>query len=191
VAATEAAVRPLTVWPWGLLGEDRTWPALPELLRRPVTLVSPGGVVAGIGRLLGCTVVEAAPARAAAVVAGAGHGAVVVVHDPAPDDAGHARDRAGKVRAIESFDRDVIGPVAELLAARGGRLLVCPDHSCDPATGRHGRGTVPGLVWASSALGGPASSGPSRLSERAVAGRPAVPAAGLLAGQLARPEEAA
>jgi 2,3-bisphosphoglycerate-independent phosphoglycerate mutase len=88
----------------------------------------------------------------------------VVVHVGAPDVAGHARDRAAKVEAIERADRDVIAPLAAALRRVGGTLRVCPDHGCDPATGLHDATPVPCLDWPA-----PGAEAGGRLTERAVA----------------------
>lgn len=129
--------------PWGSLRAD--WPDLPRHLGRRVAVVAEGGAPLGIARLLGCEVVQAEPAAAVERVAADGDGDVV--HDPSPDDAAHAGDAPGKVAALERFDAQVVGPVAEVLRRRGGRMIVAADHGCDPATGRHDAAPVPLVLW--------------------------------------------
>ncbi|MEX2620510.1 MAG: hypothetical protein WD250_09850 [Egibacteraceae bacterium] len=177
-------------WPWGRLPVEE--PAnVPTLLGRPVTVVAAGGAPDGIARLLGCQVTDAQPES---VTADAGADQVVVVHRPGPDDAAHARNRAAKIAALEAVDT-LIGRLAAIVVRRGGALIVCPDHGCDPATGRHTAGPVPALVWRSTAAGraegavhggwarGPEGAAGSRLTERAVATLEAVPARVLLAAR--------
>jgi 2,3-bisphosphoglycerate-independent phosphoglycerate mutase len=107
----------------------------------------------GLARLFGwefaATVPESLP-----------EGTLVVVHLPDPDDAAHARDRAGKIAAIERLDA-VVGDLLTLDAD----VTVCPDHGCDPATGTHTAEPVPAL---STRPGG----GAARFTERAVAHLP-------------------
>ncbi len=91
------------------------------------------------------------------------------MHVPDPDDAAHARDRAGKVAALERVDA-----LAGRLAAQADLLVVCPDHGCDPATGAHTADPVPALVWRPGGTGAPAG-----YSERAVAALPVTHPAGL------------
>jgi 2,3-bisphosphoglycerate-independent phosphoglycerate mutase len=81
----------------------------------------------------------------------------VVVHVGAPDEAAHERDVEAKVAAIEAADAQLLGPLASALRARceqpgagAATLQVCPDHGCDPATGRHDDAPVPCLRWSAS-----------------------------------------
>jgi len=84
----------------------------------------------------------------------------------APDEAAHERDAEAKVASIEAADALLLAPLAAALRARGGNLRVCPDHGCDPATGRHDDTPVPCLDW-------PAAQAPGgRLTERAAAAQP-------------------
>jgi 2,3-bisphosphoglycerate-independent phosphoglycerate mutase len=155
----------------------RAWPegAVPPRVLGPETvLVGAQGAAVGAARLMGATAVvppgatgrpdsDLAGKVRAALGALADGAARVVVHVGGADLAGHARDRAGKVAAIERADRDVVAPLADALRRTGGTLRVCPDHGCDPATGEHAGGLVPCLDWpAREASGG-------RLTERAVA----------------------
>lgn len=69
----------------------------------------------------------------------------VYVHVEAPDEAGHARDLALKIRCIEDLDRRLI---QRALAGLGSRLeetivAVLPDHPTPVATGTHVHGAVP------------------------------------------------
>lgn len=177
-------------WPWG--GLPTREPAdVPTVLGRPVTVVA-AGAPAGIARLLGCQV-TGAPAESA--IADAGADEVVVVHCPGPDDAAHARDRAAKIAALEAVDA-LTGRLAAVVARRGGELIVCPDHGCDPATGRHTADPVPALHWLATEAAaqprgtleggwarGPGGASGSRLTEQAVMALEPVAARVLLAGR--------
>jgi 2,3-bisphosphoglycerate-independent phosphoglycerate mutase len=171
---------PLPPLPEGL----RAWPegaVPPRLLDESTTLIAAAGAAAGIGRLMGASVVvphgatgrpdtDLAAKAAAAEEAVAAGAATVVVHVAAPDEAAHERDRPAKVRAIERADQELVAPLARLVAVRGGALTVCPDHGCDPHTGEHDGSPVPALWWT------PVESGTrlpaARLTERAVAALP-------------------
>lgn len=162
-------------WPWGALGGE----PLTRVGRR-VVVVARGGAATGVARLLGCEVTDTVPDPLPA-------DALVVVHVADPDEAAHARDRAGKVAALERVDA-LVGE----LAALGADLAVCPDHGCDPATGAHTADPVPAVLarqggkgdsgHARSPGGGgvsrharsPGGGGPS-YCERAAAGRPLLP----------------
>ncbi|MGH3665409.1 MAG: hypothetical protein ACRDU8_04875 [Egibacteraceae bacterium] len=188
-AIVEATADALTgtgahAWPWGALPAGDL-PNVPDLLGCPYTVVTCGGPAQGIALLLGCDV---ATGKSPDVVAAAPAGSIVVVHDPGPDDAGHARDRAGKVAAIERFDREVLTPIVDVLERRGGGLVVSPDHGCDPATGRHTADPVPAVLWSA---GSPAGGDRPRMTERDASHLAAVPAYVLLAEQLALHRHAA
>ena len=159
----------LFVWPEGVIP--------PKTLGQDTVLVGAPGAAVGLARLMGArTIVPPgttgrlgsdliAKARAALCAIGDGSVCRVVVHVGAPDEAAHERDADAKVAAIEAADRLLIAPLADALRTREGRLRVCPDHGCDPASGEHDDTPVPCLDW-------PASHGwGGRLTERAVAGR--------------------
>jgi 2,3-bisphosphoglycerate-independent phosphoglycerate mutase len=57
--------------------------------------------------------------------------------------------REGRVRTqgVADLDAELVGPVAEAVAAAGGRLLVLPDAARDTATGAALPDPVPVLVW--------------------------------------------
>jgi len=168
----EAAWAPyLRVWPEGV--------AVPRTLDATTVVVAARGACAGVARMLGARLVVpegatghtdtalAAKASAAteALTAGAPH---VVVHAAGADAAAHDRDAGAKVAFLERVDRELIAPLAAAVVRADGRLRVCPDHGCDPATGRHDAHPVPCLTWPRPEPSG--GSAPRRLTERAVAG---------------------
>jgi 2,3-bisphosphoglycerate-independent phosphoglycerate mutase len=153
----------------------------PRQLDGATTVVAATGAVAGLARLMGAHVVVPAGAtggtdtdlgaKAAAAARAVEDGATrVVVHVAAPDEAAHELDREAKVQAIERVDRELLPELARAVEDAGGMLRVCPDHGCDPATGEHDAAPVPALRWTP----GVTSRGAARLTERAVAGLPAV-----------------
>jgi 2,3-bisphosphoglycerate-independent phosphoglycerate mutase len=176
-------------------GELRVWPAgviPPRVLGEDTIVIGAQGAAIGIARLMGAhTIVPpettgrpgsnlAAKATAAlALICGPEGGGLlagdglpaggdisrVVVHVGAPDEAAHERDADAKVAAIEAADALLLAPLAAALRARGGSLRVCPDHGCDPATGRHDDTPVPCLDWPA-AHAAHVSGG--RLTERAI-----------------------
>ena len=156
----------LTVWDDGA--------SLSGPLPVPTTVVAARGAAAGCARLLGAGVVvpggatgdvdsdlrSKAQAAIGAVAAGAER---LVVHVGAPDEAAHRRDPEGVVAALERLDAELVAPLRDLVGAQGGRLVVCPDHGTDPATGAHDGAPVPAVLWGA----GVTASGPDRLDERA------------------------
>ncbi len=138
------------VWPEGVVP--------PRVLDGDTVMVAARGAAAGIARLLGARVVippgatgrpgsDLAAKADAALRALAGGCARVVVHVGGPDEAAHELDGAAKVAALEAADRDLLAPLTAALRTRGGTLRVCPDHGCDPSTGRHDGAPVPCVTW--------------------------------------------
>jgi 2,3-bisphosphoglycerate-independent phosphoglycerate mutase len=157
---------------------------------RPVTLVCGPGAAAGIGRLLGARVVvpDAATgdldtdldAKSSAALLALGRGEDVVVHVGTPDEAAHRLDPEAKCLAIEDADARIVAPLRRAADAAGATLAVTSDHGTCPRTGRHDAAPVPLVVAGPDVPAG----GPTRLTERAVAGAP-VEHTPFLAGALA------
>ncbi|HEV7772275.1 MAG TPA: hypothetical protein VGO48_03165 [Conexibacter sp.] len=183
----------LQAWPAGIVP--------PAVLDERTVVVGARGAAVGVARLMGAaTVVPAGatgqPDSDLAAKARAALGAIdggaerVVVHVGGPDEAAHRRDRAAKVAAIERADRELVAPLADAVARAGGTLRVCPDHSCDPATGAHDDAPVPCLDWSPRdqrqiSVAQRPQSDADRLTERAVAGLPAVALAAVAAPEAA------
>jgi 2,3-bisphosphoglycerate-independent phosphoglycerate mutase len=73
---------------------------------------------------------------------------VVFVHVEAPDEAGHAGDVQGKVRAIERADELMVPQVLARAEAAGDvRLLVLPDHPTPLELKSHVPEPVPFVMW--------------------------------------------
>lgn len=69
----------------------------------------------------------------------------VYLHVEAPDEAGHEGDLEQKVRAIELFDSQIVGPMIEGLRASGEpwQVLLMPDHATPIPLRTHTREPVP------------------------------------------------
>ncbi len=174
------------VWLWGQ--GPRTM--LPDFRQRwglTAELVAAVGVARGLGVLTGMRVpdVDGATgwldtdyaAKRDAAISAFEHGAdLVVVHVAATDEAGHAGDRTGKVRALEDWDRHILSGLVRYLDAVGPwGLLLLPDHATPWTTRVHTDAAVPYLLFNSR------RSGPGGLfGERTVAEQPQVCAGHLL-----------
>lgn len=158
----------------------RVWPegaGLPRILDDDTVVIAAAGAAAGVGRLMGATVVVPPgatggldtdlAAKAGAGLAALGEARRVVIHVGGPDEAAHDLDADGKVAMLERIDAELIAPLAAGAEAAGASLMVTADHGCDPRTGRHDGFPVPCLQWPAA---GPA--GGRRLTERAVAHLP-------------------
>ncbi|NLF38692.1 cofactor-independent phosphoglycerate mutase [bacterium] len=148
------------VWLWG----HGTSPALPTFAQRfgietgaAITAVD---LIRGIARLAGLDVPEVPGAtgyydtnyagKAGAAVRMLADHDFVVVHVEAPDEAGHNGELDEKIRAIENFDREIVGPVWR--AAREyprHALVVLPDHPTPLDVKTHVREKVPFAVCGS------------------------------------------
>jgi len=79
---------------------------------------------------------------------------LAIIHVEAPDEMGHQGDIEGKLRAIESIDRDIMTrlfSLARRLSTEAGgpgfRLLAMPDHFTPIETRTHEDDPVPFLIW--------------------------------------------
>jgi 2,3-bisphosphoglycerate-independent phosphoglycerate mutase len=78
----------------------------------------------------------------------------VYVHVEAPDEASHSGNLEEKIRAIEAFDRLVVGTMMDGLPELGDfRLLVLPDHPTPLAKMTHTNDPVPFVLFDSKATG--------------------------------------
>lgn len=73
----------------------------------------------------------------------------VYVHIEAPDEMGHQGSAEKKIRAIESIDSQIVGPVSEALDQAGVdyRMLVMPDHPTPVRVRTHTGDPVPYLLY--------------------------------------------
>jgi 2,3-bisphosphoglycerate-independent phosphoglycerate mutase len=70
------------------------------------------------------------------------------VHVEAPDEASHSGNLADKIRAIELFDEQVVGPVLEGVKQFGDyRILCAPDHPTPVALMTHTSDPVPFILY--------------------------------------------
>ncbi|MDR0357436.1 MAG: cofactor-independent phosphoglycerate mutase [Clostridiales Family XIII bacterium] len=73
----------------------------------------------------------------------------VYVHVEAPDECSHQGDRAGKIKALELIDKDVMGPILAYLEGSGEdyRILVVPDHRTPLAIRTHSEEPAPFVLF--------------------------------------------
>lgn len=142
------------IWPWsgGRAGAIRS---LRERYGISGAVISAVDVINGLGRCLGMDVIPVAGAtgyidtdyegKADAAIAGIRDHDFVFVHVEAIDEVSHAQDLKLKIKAIEDFDRRLIGRVMAAVDS-ATTLCVLPDHPVTLATGRHTRSPVPVAV---------------------------------------------
>jgi 2,3-bisphosphoglycerate-independent phosphoglycerate mutase len=126
------------VWLWGE-GRAVMWPSLVDKYAIAGAVVSTSDVYRGVGISAGLDAVD--PERladgdlhtkAAVALEELGKKDFVYVHAELTDEVIHGTDIKAKVRGIEEFDRDLVGPLIEGLAKQGPyRFLVICDHAAD------------------------------------------------------------
>jgi 2,3-bisphosphoglycerate-independent phosphoglycerate mutase len=123
------------VWLWGE-GRAVMWPSLTETYGIKGAVVATSDVQRGVGICAGLDAVDPdrlaggdLRAKAALTLAECATKDFVYVHAGLTDEVVHSSDPNAKVRGIEVFDRDLVGPVIEGLAKQGPyRYLVICDH---------------------------------------------------------------
>ncbi|MBW3627145.1 MAG: cofactor-independent phosphoglycerate mutase [Actinobacteria bacterium] len=180
------------VWLWGQ-GHQPQLPAFRDRHGLEAGLTTAVDLIRGLGALTGIEVVEVEGAtgwydtdyegkRDACLTTLAGGADLFVIHVEATDEAGHAGDLDEKVRALEHWDRRILGPLVEGLADLGPwRLLLLPDHPTPVALRTHTLDPVPWLL-VDSEHDGPGGT----YSEAGTAGSPPVPGHELMGRLTAR-----
>jgi len=73
---------------------------------------------------------------------------LVFVHVEATDEAGHEGDVQLKIRAAESIDKLILGPIRQHAAEAGDmRIMVLPDHATPISVRTHVDDPVPFIIW--------------------------------------------
>ena len=163
VAAAAAQVDSVAtqIWLWGQ-GVRPTLPRFSERYGVDGRLTSAVDLVRGLGVLAGIEVLDVPGASAGfdndygaqrdACLASLADRDFFLLHVEATDEAGHQQNAAEKVAALESWDREIIGPLLEALPAFGPhRILLMPDHATPIRLGTHTSDPVPYLLHDSTA----------------------------------------
>ncbi len=142
------------VWLWGQ-GKKMVLESFEKRFGLTGGIISAVDLVCGIGKLIGLKRVHV-PGMTGYLdtnYAGKGEAAIevlkeqnfVYVHVEAPDEASHMGSVEEKIKAIERFDKLVVGRVLNFIAdtAEKSRLLVCPDHPTFILTRTHDSSPVP------------------------------------------------
>ncbi len=156
------------LWLWGQ-GRASLWPPLPERYQITGVVVSSSDVHRGVGLCAGLEAAElpigggdeseefAGPVEAA--VRELTKKEFVYLHAGLSDDVLHATDVQDKVRAIEQFDAQVVGPILTALATHSSyRLLVV----CDPGLANSHGSKAPPILYALCDSAGQSHSGAAK-----------------------------
>ncbi|MFH0811126.1 MAG: cofactor-independent phosphoglycerate mutase [Pseudomonadota bacterium] len=165
-----------SIWLWGQ-GFKPAMPTLAERFGLTGAVVSAVDLLRGIGRYVGLEPLVVPgmtgwldtnhAGKVDAALGALGPGKLIYLHVEAPDEASHSGSLADKLRAIENFDRLVVGPVSGRLPA-GARLMALTDHFTPLSTKTHSSEPVPYVIWGE----GVAASGAKAFSERQAAQGP-------------------
>ncbi|OGO07543.1 MAG: cofactor-independent phosphoglycerate mutase [Chloroflexi bacterium RBG_13_60_13] len=160
------------IWLWGQGGTPQI-PSFKERFGIGGGVISAVDLVKGIACLIGLDSIEVPGATGYYDTDYAAKGSYAVkcldreefilVHVEAPDEAGHNGDLDQKIKAIESFDQHVVGPVMRQFGGQPGfRALVLPDHPTPIHLRTHTAEPVP-FAWYGPGL---SKGGASAFSER-------------------------
>ncbi len=145
------------VWFWGQ-GRKPAIPTFREKYGIEGSLISAVDLTRGLGIYAGFTILSVPGmtgyldtnyrGKADAALASLKETDFVYIHVESPDEAGHSGRWEDKIKAIEDFDRLVVGTVMEGAAALGDcRILLLPDHPTPVELRTHTGDPVPFVLY--------------------------------------------
>jgi len=154
-AAGEAPAN--SIWLWGQ-GKAPTMDSFRSRFGLTGAVISAVDLIKGIGIYAGLDIIDVPGAtgyldtnfsgKAQAALDALKERDFVFVHVEAPDEASHSGKLADKIRAIECFDEQVVGPVLEGIKQFGAyRILCAPDHPTPVALMTHTSDPVPFVLY--------------------------------------------
>jgi 2,3-bisphosphoglycerate-independent phosphoglycerate mutase len=165
----EMKTKATMIWPWGQ-GKAPSMPSLKKKFGKRGAIITAVHLLKGLGKTLGLEVIDVPGAtgyldtnyvgKAKYALRALKRNDVVFVHVEAPDEAGHEGSIRKKIRAIEDFDRHVVGTVLKAIRVTGYpdvRILVLPDHPTPIKVMTHTADPVPFAVYPSSIVHRPSS----------------------------------
>jgi len=164
LARRAAGLREATqIWPWGA-GAAMSLQPYAERYGRKGAIITAVDLVRGLANLCGLKTprVEGATGwidtdyagKAAAAIETLKTDDFAYVHVEAPDECGHKGLPQEKIRAMETIDSVIVGPVWQALEAAGEpyRLVMCTDHRTPVARRGHTADPVP-FAWVDGPVG--------------------------------------
>lgn len=147
------------IWPWGQ-GKAPSMPSFKKKYGKRGSIITAVHLLKGLGRVLGMEIINVPGAtgyldtnyvgKAKYALRALKKNDIVFVHVEAPDEAGHEGSIRKKIRAIEDFDRYVVGTVLKAIRASGYpdiRILVLPDHPTPIKVMTHTADPVPFAIY--------------------------------------------
>jgi len=152
IARQEAGKKPGNmIWPWGG-GRKPSLPSFKNKYGLAGAVISAVDLVKGIGIYAGMKIISVPGAtglydtnyegKADAALKALEENDLVFVHVESPDEAGHEKDVNLKIKAIEDFDKKVVGRILSGLKEPYA-IAVLPDHATPIRIGTHTRDPVP------------------------------------------------
>jgi 2,3-bisphosphoglycerate-independent phosphoglycerate mutase len=139
------------IWPWGG-GKKPSMPSFKEKYGLKAAVISAVDLVKGIGTYAGMEIINVPGAtglnntnyegKADAALKALEDNDLVFVHVEAPDEAGHSKDYALKVKTIEDLDKRLLGRILDGLTEPYA-IAISPDHPTPIRIGTHSRDPVP------------------------------------------------
>jgi 2,3-bisphosphoglycerate-independent phosphoglycerate mutase len=146
------------IWPWGG-GKKPSMPSFKEKYGLKAAVISAVDLVKGIGIYAGMKIINVPGAtgmydtnyegKADSALKALENNDMVFVHVEAPDEAGHERDYALKVKTIEDLDKRLLSRILEGLKEPYA-IAILPDHPTPIRVGTHTRDPVPFAVYSPS-----------------------------------------
>lgn len=152
------------IWAEGMLA---SFPTFKEKYNKTGSVVAAVDLIKGLGKMTGMDVPDVPGATGYIDTNYKNKGKIacdalndhdfVMVHIEAPDEAGHAKLKEEKIKAIENIDNYIVGPIISQLKNinEDFRLLIMPDHPTPLSTGAHDRTPVPFMLYDSTVNNNP------------------------------------
>ena len=153
------------IWPWGQ-GKSPCMPAFKRKFGLRGAVITAVHLLKGLGKTLGLEVINVPGAtgyldtnyvgKAKYALKALRKNNIVFVHVESPDETGHEGSLRNKIRAIEDFDRYVVGIILKAVRATGYpdiRILVLPDHPTPIRVMTHTSDSVPFAIYSSKGKG--------------------------------------
>ncbi len=153
------------IWPWSP-GRTPKMPSFRNKYGKRGAIITAVHLLKGLGKVLGMEVINVPGAtgyldtnykgKAEYALRALKRNDVVFVHVEAPDEAGHEGDVRKKLKAIEDFDRLVVGTILSKIRRSKSeiRIMVLPDHPTPIKAMTHTAEAVPFAIYSKAALKG-------------------------------------
>lgn len=155
----EKKTKATMIWPWGQ-GVTPRMPSFRKRYGKRAAVITAVHLLKGLGKTLGMEAINVPGAtgyldtnykgKAEYALRALKRNDVVFVHVEAPDEAGHEGNIKHKIKAIEDFDRLVVGTVLNGIRITGCpeiRILTLPDHPTPVEVMTHTAEAVPFVAY--------------------------------------------